>query len=723
MRKFISHSEKLCPIWAAMICICCLLSGCRMQARTEIFASKEGYLITIGEDPTDKDTRWAKYLYEHLKKRANDDEMVAFGVSKKDMWRIIIQVDPTLEEGFKISRKGADIRLTTSDNRHMLWLQYQLMKKISKEDPRIDGSDLAPAIINLKDTCGSFAFNYQSIYSPAGLDPDYTGVIGLDNFDDSWGIWGHNLRKIVADHIESVSATIHGKKDPTQLCFSSPDMYRQIESYILDNYGEKGNFRFVIAPDDTPYACMCPSCTALGNTEKNATPAVTELILRLAQRFPEQSFFTTSYLSTQQVPDQQLPANAGVIVSAIDFPIQWTDKASSQEKKFAGQLEQWKNVTKNIYIWDYINNFDDYLTPFPILKIAQQRIQSFKRHGASGIFLNGSGYTYSSFDDVKTFALSALLINPELSVENLVKSYLHQEYPTSKKWLYDFYMDLENATTSGKRLGMYASIQESEKSFLQPEKFIKFYDEMGDFISNAKGKERKKLHQLQTAFSFTRLETGRQHGTDAYGYGTQNKNAVQSTPQVRQWLARLQEYKAFNGMEYYNESSDETGHYIKEWEQYILASDLRQSLFLGNIPVITPSEDATQLKTLTDGIHGLPSNYHCGWTILPDEECTIQLSVENIHSSGTVYISFLNLPAHRIYAPQQIELLKDGSSYKKVDLKAGETDEKGEMIKTAIPINLDDTKQLSIKITRCKKPGAQTGIDEIAFIPPTAETK
>ena len=42
--------------------------GCHMQARTEIFASKEGYLITIGEDPTDKDTRWAKYLYEHLKK-------------------------------------------------------------------------------------------------------------------------------------------------------------------------------------------------------------------------------------------------------------------------------------------------------------------------------------------------------------------------------------------------------------------------------------------------------------------------------------------------------------------------------------------------------------------------------------------------------------------------------------------------------------------------------
>ena len=77
--------------------------------------------------------------------------------------------------------------------------QYQLIKKISKEDPRIDGSDLPPAIINLTDTCGTFAFDYQSIYSPSGLNPDYTGVMGLNNFDDSWGIWGHNLRKVLGD--------------------------------------------------------------------------------------------------------------------------------------------------------------------------------------------------------------------------------------------------------------------------------------------------------------------------------------------------------------------------------------------------------------------------------------------------------------------------------------------------------------------------------------------
>lgn len=717
MHKSISHSDKLYPLLAGMICICCLLSGCRMQARTEMFPSKEGYLITIGEDPTDRDTRWAKYLYEHLKKRANDDEMVAFGVSEKEMWHVIIQIDPTAQEGFRISRKGSDIKLTASDDRQMLWLQYQLIKKISKEDPRIDGSDLPPALLNLTDTCGTFAFDYQSIYSPAGLNSDYTGVMGLNNFDDSWGIWEHNLRKVLGDNTDKVYATIHGKTDDSQLCFSSPEMYTQIEDYIVNNFGEKGNSRFVIAPDDNPYACTCASCTALGNTKKNATPAVTELVLRLAQRFPKHFFFTTSYLSTQQATDKQLPANAGVMVSAIDFPLRRIDGKDEQEKKFAQQLENWKKVTKNIYIWDYINNFDDYLTPFPILKIAQQRLQFFKKNGASGIFFNGSGYSYSSFDEMRTFVLSALLINPEQAVDDLIRNYFNQEYPVSKKWLSDYYIDLENSAQSGKKLGLYAGIRESEGTYLNPEKFTKFYDEMGDFVSDAKGKERKKLHELQTALSFTRLEMGRDHSYDAYGYAKRNGKAIQAVPQARKWVAQLKEHKAFSGMEYYNESANEIDYYIKEWEQYILASDIKKDSFLGITPSSTPKTNKNSLKRLTDGTHGLPDNYHCGWIIFPQEECTIDLPVKEINESGTVYISFLNLPRHRIYAPQQIEVSRDGASYKKINLSPDDSVEKGEMVKAVIPVDLKGTELLSIKITGTKKPGAQIGMDEIAFIP------
>ena len=88
--------------------------------------------------------------------------------------------------------------------------------------------------------------------------------------------------------------------------------------------------------------------------------------------------------------------------------------------------------------------------------------------------------------------------------------------------------------------------------------------------------------------------------------------------------------------------------------------------------------------------------------------------MKGINTSGTIYISFLNLPRHRFYTPQQIELLKDGIIYKKIDLEPGPPAEKGEMVKTSIPADLNG-------ITCSKKPGAQIGIDEIAFIPLKAD--
>lgn len=718
MRKFISRSDKFSLILTEVIGICFLLSGCHIQARTEAFASKEGYLITISEDPTEKDTRWAKYLYDHLQKRAKDEEMIAFGVSDKDMCRIIIKIDADLPNDYCITNKGKEIKLTASDDKKMLWLQYQLIKKISKEDPRIDGTDLPPAIISLNDTCGSFSFDYQSIYSPAGLDADFSGITGLDNFDNSWGIWGHNLRKVLGANAEKVYATINGKKNDTQLCFSSEEMYRQIESYIIDNYGEKDRSHFVIAPDDNPLACTCPTCIAFGNTATNATPAVTGLITRLSERFPSHLFFTISYLSTQKATDKQLPPNAGIIVSTIDFPLRMI-KNDAKEKDFIQRLKQWKKVTKNIYIWDYINNFDDYLTPFPILKIAQQRLQLFQKHGASGIFFNGSGYNYTSLDKMRTFVLSALLINPALSVDELVKSYLNQEYPSAKEWLHDYYINLENNTASGKNLLLYAGIQESEKAYLHPEEFIRFYDKIGDFVKKAKGTERKKLHELQTALSFTRLELGRNHGADLYGYAQRKGKSIHPTTQSREWLTQLKEHKAFPKMESYNESGDEIDRYIKEWEQYIFASDISSSLLAGIIPSVTPKweDNNTDFSILTDGTHGLPGNYHFGWVIIPKNECTISLPVKDLRISGTLYLSFLDLPEHRIYVPQKMELSKDGVFYKSIDIKSESSDEKGKMIKVKVPVNLDGTDHLQIKVLGTKGERAQIALDEIALIP------
>ena len=717
MRKFIFHSNRTSIIIVGVICIYSFLAGCGMHASTEKFSTKEGYLITISEEATEQDTRWAKYLYDHLQKRAEDPEMVAYGVSEKDMWHIIVQIDPA-QKGFKIERKENDIKLIASNSNQMLWVQYQLMKKISDEDGRIEGSELPPAIINIKDTCGTFAFDYRSVYSPDGLNSDYTGVLGLDNFDEGWGIWGHNLRKVLGTNIEKFYATTNGKKNEEQLCFSSNEIYQQLESHIIDLHGEKG-VHFVIAPDDHPTACTCASCTALGNTATNATPAVTQLILRLAQRFPGHSFFTTSYLSTRKAPTEPLPSNVGVIVSAIDLPFSTKISNSSNEKQFIQQLKEWKKVTSNIYVWDYTNNFDDYLSPFPILSIAQQRMRFFRDNGINGVFFNGCGYSYSSFDEMRTFVLSALLISPDLSIEELTKAYFKQTYPESGELLYTYYNNLEKQVKSGKQLSIYAGVQEATKKYLDPNEFTKFYDEIGNFIKKTKGEERKKLNELLTALSFTRLELARVHPFAPYGYATKEGNKVIARPEIGEWLNRLNEYKAFREMASYNESGDEIGKYIENWEQYILSPKTLDNLLLGVKPTTDSAldENYTDLSILTDGTHGLPSNYHFGWLINSTKEPIFNLPVKNMQFNGKLCLSFLHMPRHRIYAPMQIELFKDGATYKTVKVVPEKSDEKGQMVKVEIPVELKETQIVNVKITQSENSKSQIGIDEISLIP------
>ena len=226
MHRFIFHSNKVSFIIEIVI-LCYFLIGCGTQGHTEpTLLSKEGYLVSISDYATEEDTRWAKYLYDHLKKRAEDEDMIAFGVSEKDMFRIIVQIDPALKNDFKVETHANGIKLITSGPKKMLWLQYQIMKKIGDMDKRIESSDLPPALVNLNDTCGSFAFKYQSIYSPTGLHPDYPGITGLDNFDESWGIWGHNLGKVLGKDLDEFYATIDKKKYEEQLCFSSDAIYR-----------------------------------------------------------------------------------------------------------------------------------------------------------------------------------------------------------------------------------------------------------------------------------------------------------------------------------------------------------------------------------------------------------------------------------------------------------------------------------------------------------------
>jgi hypothetical protein len=448
---------------------------------------------------------------------------------------------------------------------------------------------------------GTSPFEYREIHLPAITDED--GPEYLNDIDRDWGIWGHNLSVVLP---EKPSPSVYAKKgisvNKEQFCFSSDALYGYIRDYIRNNFGSDPTMRFAILPNDNSIVCTCESCVACGNTEHDCSGAVHHLLERLCKEFPNHIFFTSHYRTTSEVPATPLPENAGVLVSAIDFPL--SPVHTEAEDGFAALLAKWSGRTSRIYVWDYINNFDDYFTPYPIFDAIRHRLQLYVRHGVNGVFLNGSGYEYSTLYKLKTHVLAALLEDPELPWRPLLKSLCREMYPVTGDVISDFVTLQEDIVTEkGLSLPLYEGVPVAMKTYLPARDFVQFHDELLRLLPDTKGQELADVREMSRAMMLTRLEL---------------KRIVGDTFDCEPMLKELEE-SSRQGVIAYSESGGSTASYISEYRFMLAhAGEMSGVNLLKGVrlePLTALDEDYSDVFILTDGLLGLPSNYHCGQLI------------------------------------------------------------------------------------------------------------
>ena len=403
-------------------------------------------------------------------------------------------------------------------------------------------------------------FEFRGIYSPTNALESTRDFYGTQHVDYDWGLWGHNLHKALGENPDnSVLATIDGKKDKEQYCFSSDLMYDKLVEYIIDNFGDGeqpgSSTRISIMPRDNKKSCTCKKCIAAGNTKTNATPAVTNMMRRLAERFPKHQFFTSAYHSTRIAPKDTLPSNVGVIISAIDLPMRVAFSENQGYRTFVNMVKEWKEKTSLIYIWDYARNFSDYLSPFPFLKVMQRRFQLYDRLGVKGIFLNGSGDDYATFDDMQTCILCKMMYDLALDVDAEVRKYYQENYPKTGKLIADYYLKLERKVDESNHIiPLYGSIEEEVESYLNVKNFEEFRNQLENAAQDVTGIEKEKLNYMLTALCFTQLQI----------MAMQNK---ENDPQIKtELIERLKGHKELKGMNNYGETDADIDAYLKKFE-------------------------------------------------------------------------------------------------------------------------------------------------------------
>lgn len=674
-----------------------------------------GYHITSEGDIWS--AKWGEYLYRHLSNRSSDPLKVIKGdefSSPMGYRQIHLEIDPEFPSDYCFMNSNMRLHVRVKDEHTMLWVIYQLMERIGQLDSNYEVSDLPPALLQFENTCKDFDFAYREPHLSPNMDVEYAGIIGANQLERDWGLWGHNLDKIVIKDPQ-LYASIAGIRSMDQYCFSSPELYEQLSQFVMDQYGE-GRVKthwFMVAPNDNDLVCTCVSCTELGNTPDNATPGVGYLLNKLGEAFPEHQFFTLAYRSSKEAPSTKWVDNVGVFLTTIDLPKGVDLAGSPQLKAWEKDLHKWKTQVSQIYLWDYISNFDDYLTPLPILKGFQLQLGAYQRLGIKGLFLNGSGYDYSPFDDVKTYVLSALMMDSDLDIEWLTRQYFKKYYPESFHLLTAYFLSLERSVeVNRKPFPMYGSFSSIENTYLDKDSFLEFYEALSLVIPYATPQESRKLEQLLVALSYTRLQIAyHEEGIPA------ERVLAPLKKKVSEYLERLSQYRNYPDMRVYRETNGSIASYLKQWKTLEQYSSNENLVLQGGITFLSPADEGYEdSRPLFDGLSGFSSNYHHGWVINSGAVWEMAVEIKEPAAGALFEMDFLNKPRHHILPPEKLEIIVEGEVRYTLTPELNKDNKSVATVRGKIDLRHEDT-HLVVRVFRNKEQKRSTlASDEVKIL-------
>lgn len=668
-------------------------------------------------------TKFAKITGETLQiERSN-------GLNKNYNY-ILLRVNPTQKDSFCIYRKGNNITIQSSSRQNLLFAISDFFKKYTNLNYQTDTIAKDPFDANIEvserfNYCSSPTFEYREPYYSSNFNPEFRAWNKTSYLELEWGIWGHNLPKILKEYQlpETVFAKVGKNRVKNQFCFTSESLYTFINKSVKNIYdSDHALNKFMILPNDNAIVCTCSTCKAVGNTTKDAAPAVFTFLNKLAKDNKKSTFFTTAYISVKDVPIFDAEDNTGVFYSTIDIQKGIPLENTNDFKQFEKDIQKWRKYVNNVYIWDYTVNFDNYFDIYPVITTTQKNLNLYKKLGINGVFLHGSEYNYSTFQDLKATLFAKLLWNPGINIKEEIKKYFSEKY--SKKLsevLTNYYTFIDEAFyVSKKELSIYSGIDKTVKKYLNPKVFFEFYDEFDSHTQN--NKFDKEYLKLATALTFLKLEIMRDYGLGSYGYGNlNNEREIIVKNEITNLLDNLTTYSRSAGLKTYNERNYKIKEYINSWRKSIYKNHKRKHYFYKKkFEVLSElDEDYTNVTVLNDGAFGL-NDYNTNWHISSVDDLTLKIDKKGVEKAKKITFSFLQDTKHHIYFPSSIEILDtDNKVIKKLKLQAVTTKLDTKEISIDLPQKLDD-KQLPddfiIKVNKHITSGKNAlACDEIIF--------
>jgi len=502
------------------------------------------------------------------------------------------------------------------------------------------------------------------------IDSSYVAWHKLDNHRDLFGLYVHTFARLVPpevyfkDHPEYFTRLAGGRVPDAQLCLTNPDVFRIVVERLREHMrAEPGKIYWSVSQNDTFSPCECDACRAIDSVEGSPSGSLLAFVNKVAGQFPDKVISTLAYQYSRAAPRHIKPReNVNIMLCSIECNRSRPLETDSLSASFRKDLETWTSLTTNIYLWDYVVQFRNLISPFPNLRVLRPNIQYFAKNGITHIFEQGAGSLPNEFKELRTYLIAKLLWNPGINIDSVMNDFLSGYYGNAAPYLRRYIDTMHDSlAASGGELGIYGFPLPSKQGYLSPP-CMDIYTELFDKAEQAVQNNPEILKRVQTArlpLQFATLEQGKLNGTGPRGFFQQapGDNWVVS-PAMRDLLDLfVARCKAFN-ITALNELGTTPDNYLAATEQYLRTSMKKNFGLFRSVSVTFPASKKYHEgdeSALTDGLRGL-DNYNLNWLGFygVDMEATIDLGARaSIRKVETGFLQDINA---WIFLPESVEI-------------------------------------------------------------------
>ncbi len=379
------------------------------------------------------------------------------------------------DDGFIIKTRGEDIVIAGKNPRGTVYGVYYFLEKyinfkcFTKDIETFDSVETL--VVEDLDICEIPAFEYREMYFRCAFDTDFCvknrlnsnmayipkekgGKIKFFNFH-------HSFNELVPPEIYFDSnpeyfSLVNGKRlrEKTQLCLTNEGVFNVARDTLRRWIKENPDCKvFSVAQNDWDHYCTCPECKKLDDQYGTPAASMITFVNRLAedirQDYPDVLLHTFAYQYTTKAP-LGLKVADNVIVRLCNIACSWdlsmeqqaTDRPDSEAAAFIRNIDQWSQLCKHLYIWDYACNFRNYLLPFPNYRTMPQNLRTYHKNHIAGVLQQGN-FAYGetpALADLECYLGAKLLWNPHQDENKIIDDFIkgvygEESYPYIKEYV------------------------------------------------------------------------------------------------------------------------------------------------------------------------------------------------------------------------------------------------------------------------------------------------